>query len=145
MQRIAASALWLTYYAFVNPMNWLGYLLIELADWLGRRTNLNWDRQSRYDDFITWLYRRGIDLEGELFEWWHAKLMKTGFAADMLFTVRVEGDEDPVRTWHQLTRWPWQRPFSQRIYRIEHPETVSEDVGFGENRDFAIKLSRQLV
>ena len=145
MQRIAASALWLTYYAFVSPLQWVGYWLIELADWLGRRSNLNWHEPNPYDDFVSWLYRRGIDLEGELFEWWHSKLMKTGFAADMLFTIRVEGDEDPVRTWHQLTRWPWQRPFSKRIYRIEHPDTVSEDVGFGENRDFAIKLSRQLV
>ena len=90
-------------------------------------------------------YNRGIDLEGELFEWWHAKLMNTGFAADMLLTMRVEEDDDPVRTWHQLTHWPWQRPFSQRIYRIEHPDIVSEDIGYGENNDIATKLSSQLV
>ena len=145
MKRIAASALWLTYYAFVSPVQWVGYWLIELADFLSRRTNFNWDEPSRYDDFVSWLYRRGIDLECELFELWHDKLKNTGFAADMVLTVRVEDDEDPVRTWHQLTRFPWQRPFSQRIYRIEHPDVLPEDIGYGENRDIATKLSSQLV
>ena len=138
--------MWLTYYAFVSPLQWVGYWMIELADWIGRRSYERYGTDDNpYDGLTFWLYNRGIDLEGELFEWWHAKLMNTGFAADMLLTMRVEEDDDPVRTWHQLTRWPWQRPFSQRIYRIEHPDIVSEDIGYGENNDIATKLSSQLV
>lgn len=145
MKRIAASALWLTYYAFVSPAQWVGYWLIELADWLGRRSNFNWDRQSRYDDFVTWLYRRGIDLESELFEWWHDRLKRTGFAADMLLNMRAEYDDDPVRTWHNLTRYPWQAPFTKRLYRIEHPDILSDDEVYSEAGNIATKIAKQLV